>query len=119
MEEINTISIAIILVGILNLILFILICVITNDINAIRNKIKPKYTSYHFEVRKLIALGNKDEAKKVILNAFFYELQNYTYAEEWHKFKLELEEELSQIGEEMPAKLKEINSFKEYKELFE
>jgi len=116
----------------LQIILFFKVWAMTNDVRLLREKHAASATSaeFYFEMRKLLALGEKEKAKEKLLNWFFKTIKNLNYenveSEEKRKsvdadfmeVKKILEDDFKQIGEELPDNIKKMKSGNEFYELY-
>jgi hypothetical protein len=78
----------------------------TNDIKMFKDKYLP-LSNLHSAVRESITLGDKDKAKKIIIDAFFQELRSpYLFSDA----KYNLETRFKAIGEELPDNIKNLTA---------
>ena len=120
----------------LQIILFFKLWAMTNDVKAIReSNVIANKENFNFEIRKLIASGNKEKAVELILNRFYKRIAELNYSglnpsvsqyeqiksnidNDFANHKKKLEAQLSQIGVEMPERIKQMKSGNEFYELF-
>jgi hypothetical protein len=98
---------------ILLIILFFKVWGMTNDIRKLKNKFAPE--NFSFEIRKNIALANREKTKEFLLERFFKQLNGET---NFLDAKKQLENDLEKIDAALPENLKNVNSYKEFYELF-
>jgi len=114
MEGLGFVGIVIIVFGILQIILFFKLWGMTNDVSKLRDLFTPKIS--YFEIRKCIIVEDTAKAKEIMISSFFKKISTGNY--EFLTAKKELEENLKKINEEIPEKLKNINSYSEFNDLF-
>jgi hypothetical protein len=111
---ITFLSVVFVVFGILQIILFFKIWAMTNDVRRLQNKFAPGESL--FELRKSIALGNKEKAKEIVLEYYFGKIKSpgaaFKYAKE------ELEGNLKKLGYELPENLKNVNSYVDFCNLY-
>jgi biopolymer transport protein ExbB/TolQ len=133
--EIIIITLVILAALILQIVLFCKIWAMTNDVREIRNNFVLLGSDFDFEIRKLLALGNKEKAKELILNDFFDIIKNLNYSgldrndeddkeaiqsidRRFEEVKKELEFSLKKIGVELPENIKILKSGNDFYNLF-
>lgn len=122
--------------AVLQIVLFFKLWAMTNDVRGIRDSnVISKKSNFNFEIRKLLASGNKDEAVEMLLNRFYNRIAELNYSglnksdsqykrvinnidEEFTKEKNALEKNLSQIGATLPDRIMQMKSGNEFYELF-
>ncbi len=115
--------------GILYLILLYKIWCMTNDVASLKKKIVDHSHGEDVErqCRKLLLLGRKDEAKEIMIDVFFHELEKEFYkfhydAFEFEKFKKKpiepylkrLERNLMGIDEKVPESIAKLTTIGDY-----
>ncbi len=120
----------------LQIILFFKLWIMTNDVKKLRENCEHsnRYNS-NFEIRKLLASGDKEKAKELLLNSFYENISELNYSgldkseNNWFqiqknidadflKLKERLTNDLSKIGEQLPENIKQMKSGNEFYELF-
>jgi len=115
MEDlVGFVSIIIIVFGILQIILFFKLWGMTNDVRKLRKQVAPNYSK--LEIIKCLVFENKAKAKEIVINNFIKKISDGDYA--FSTLKQELEENLKKLNEEIPQRLKDINSTSEFYDLF-
>lgn len=114
-----------IIAAVLQIVLFFKIWVMCDDVRKIRkNRV---YTAdYRFNIKRLIALGDKEKAKELLLDSFFEVIKKLDCTEKYsdiyqHAFdesKERLESSLLKIGEELPEGIKNLKSVKDFYNLY-
>jgi hypothetical protein len=100
--------------AVLNIILFFKIWGMANDIREFRKRLLGK--SYEDQVRKLILTGNKDDARVLIIDKFFERISGGIFGIDYSKQFLE--QELSQLGENLPEWAENLKSLDNFKDTF-
>lgn len=122
--------------AVLQIILFFKVWAMTNDVKKLREKFAVSNESnFCFEIRKLLALGNKEKAKELLLNRFYESISELNYSgldktesnyaqitknidADFLKSKENLANDLSKIGVQLPENIKQMKSGNEFYELF-
>lgn len=122
--------------AVLQIILFFKVWVMTNDVKKLREKFAvPNGSNFCFEIRKLLASGNKEKAKELLLNRFYESISELNYSgldksesnyaqvtknidADFLKMKENLANDLSKIGEQLPENIKQMKSGNEFYKLF-
>jgi len=107
-----------IIISIFNIALFVKIWIMTSDVGKIKNNLLyvADTDGFRNEMRKLLILGDKNSAKKIILNSFFEALKNND--DNFIKSKEELRYRFEKIGEPVPNEIMKLNSIEDFKEIF-
>jgi len=104
-------NVIVVLAVVLYLAMIFKIFTIAKDVRKLKNKLAPE--QFVFEIRKNIALGNKEKAKQLLLDRFFTD-----FADDFGTAKKQLENGFKKLGEELPEQLKAMNSSEDFKDLF-
>ena len=136
METEELIILVSVVAGVLQIVLFFKLWVMTNDVKKLRETLtSERAVNFKFEVRKLLCSGNKEKAKELLLNRFYKELSVLNYAgldkgasnyaqvqnnidSDFNKLKAEFEKQCTKIGVEVPEDIKNMKSGNEFYELF-
>ena len=104
-----------IIFGILQIILFFKLWVMTNDISKLRDHFFP-VSDFSYNMRKLLLLGDKEKARELIINKFFDRLVNGDYT--FDEAKNNIKDEFDKIGEKLPEQIENLNSKDDFYSLF-
>ncbi|MDR1199517.1 MAG: hypothetical protein LBK94_11010 [Prevotellaceae bacterium] len=110
------ISLIFLIATVLQVILFFKIWEMTKDVKRIKNEFLPFVKWSKFNIRVNILSGNKEKAKKLIIEKFFCSI--YYEPKNFYEHKRTFEKELGQIGESVPDKIKELKSYNHFEQIF-
>jgi hypothetical protein len=133
MEETEIVLLITLAASILQIILFFKLWAMTDDVRKLRdNYVLPR--DFRFEIRKQILLGKKEKAKELLINRFIERIKDLNYKglgnsryfdeakknidDDFLRVKKELELDLQKIGEDMPERIKKLNSGEDFNIFF-
>lgn len=122
--------------AVLQIILFFKVWVMTNDVKKLREKFAvPNDSNFCFEIRKLLASGNKEKAKELLLNRFYESISELNYSgldtanvnysqivkntdNDFNNLKTKLEKDFAKAGLHLPENIITMKSGQQFYNLF-
>lgn len=106
--------------GVLQIILFFKMWMMTNDVRKIKGKLKCSNSSL-WEVRRALLKGDSELAKELLMNCLLDDLERYGYSgvgfnsidEIWKKY----DAPFKQLEIEIPERLKQLKSFSDIRDI--
>lgn len=101
---------------VVSIIFFVKIWIMTNNVRKIKDTLNYSNTS-DFEIRKCLVMGEKEKAKKMLIERFLTSVDDWNGVR-FETFKKDLIEALNKIEVDVPEIINNMNSIKDFNSLF-
>lgn len=110
-------SIVLIIFGVLQIILFFKMWMMTNDVRKIKEKLKCG-NDRQWEIRKAILRGDDNLAKELLMDCLMSDIEKYSEFSGIDEICKRYDASFKQLGMEIPERLKPLKSYSDIREIF-